>query len=1551
MADKFTNTSSAQTRTFNKGLITDLSDEYLEEGVWTYGRNLVTNSHLGDKGHVGNEPANFLCAELPYTFIGATRVKQNTWVVFSTDDINSEIGLFDEATCKYTRVVNSACLNFKKTNLIKSVSKSNYDRTISVYFVDGLNPDRYINLDRIPYIPTGRNLSTDPSCFVPEYSKNLDCDKLLLSAKILTPKYSIKRSLSAGQLLNGSYQAVVAYSVNGIRVSDYFTPTNIQPVWNQSGIGGALDITVSNLDQDFDEYELVIVGIVNQQTVAKRIGYYSTRQSQVHISQIPDSLPTVDLALLPLQNPLYYKSDKIYELNDYLLRTGVYTRPEINYQPYANDIVTKWVEVQYPSDYYYKGGNKAGYMRDETYSFFIRWIYDTGHKSASYHIPGREALVGEKNIITGENVVQGEEFLWETQNTSIPENATGSTEDGGIIIRKGLMSYHESTEKYPDDQPSVWGDLCGKNIRHHKMPVTPIHSNNGENIIILGVEFSNIKHPVDYNGNPIKEIVGYEILRGSREGNKTVVAKGMFNNMREYKELTADRKPIIYQNYPYNDLRPDGFLTEYFLKRRNKDNANHEAFKPELYKKDHFSFHSPDTTFNKPFLGGNYISIYSQESGTAVTQFEIPYKHPKGKLISDGSLVGAAIIGVGIGLVSTLGKTTTGKTGKIGLLGFGVEAVASRESGTVSAIPDLWSSILAAPAQTGVALIMLAAQAAFFIGQGIDTALEGIYNLIKARDYAIQGNSHCFYNQSTPVTLRRNVKDGKYIGDSIQSIGDKYDVFNLYRNDYVLLQTQGELPNPSIVDNSRQRLQDLKRWKDDDRVFSPFLTTSSAYYGSIKVVYKNQYGQLDSIVQVPTGSGWYETNPDTSLYSSPVIFGGDVYINRYTEKNPYYFFNQWALDKPDGYEFDYSKYMNGPLPRYWANFERYDITDLGIRSDEDAKRLNDEIVDRTKKNPDNESIRYSNNYLNTPSNFHNLDREGSKSGAIFTIKNAYFYLFLNGVRDFFVESELNIAYRDQALNDGEKFYDPYGGYTDLSTIFRSDLIKKKVLNKYDKSLSASKIYANFIKWGSVLPRDYEPELYEKRFQYFSNRVIYSLQSQAGLRKDNWLTFLANNYKDLSRISTIKSMNGTSAMILYENSEPEMMIGQDRLETTAGVKLIIGDGGLFQGSMQEVVNADDHLQHGTCINERSAINTPYGLFYISQTTGKILNYTGNGLEDISNGIKYWLVDNLPSNLLKSFPNFKYYDNPVVGIGCETVFDPTYEKVYFTKRDYKPLSNKIKYTPEEGFKVETGRTTITLPAGGTISQPVYTSISLTDPTYFEDCSWTISYDPQIKSWVSYHDWHPNFMLPTYEHFFTIVDNQIWKHNSREDLFCEFYGVKYPFEVEFPITTPNNVTTLRSVEYYLETYKNAYRDRYHVFSGNFDDAVVYNSEQISGILRLNQTPQNPITMLNYPIVQADRVDILFSKEENKYRFNQFWDITNDRGEFTPAQERIWNTDGNGYVRALNSSNLNYNKSPLERKKFRHYNNKVLLRKLESNDLKMILKIFNTKHLNSPR
>jgi len=57
------------------------------------------------------------------------------------------------------------------------------------------------------------------------------------------------------------------------------------------------------------------------------------------------------------------------------------------------------------------------------------------------------------------------------------------------------------------------------------------------------------------------------------------------------------------------------------------------------------------------------------------------------------------------------------------------------------------------------------------------------------------------------------------------------------------------------------------------------------------------------------------------------------------------------------------------------------------------------------------------------------------------------------------------------------------------------------------------------------------------------------------------------------------------------------------------------------------------------------------------------------------------------------------------------------------------------------------------------------------------------------------------------------------------------------------------------------------------------------------------------------------------------------------------MFNTKANGYQYEINPAYVNYQKSALEHKKFRHNVNRVLLRKLTSNDLKMIFKISNQK------
>lgn len=1667
------NTSSNDTGAFLKGLIRDFDENFDPENSWTYARNSVNNSIEGDVGALGNEPANTFCAQAPYTIIGRIHLFKQYWVIFSTNNFDSEIGWYDEDLCVYKTVVNDSCLNFSKLKLITGEAKENFDCSWSAYFADGLNPDRLINIGNpdlwptVPYI--GNNyyqgntlwpgVSWDKDCITVNDCEtctnlnSLDCEEILINKLASTP--CLKASLGAvgGNIFNGSYFFTVAYTINQQKYGDYSSPSNVQYVFNHDNIGGSLEVTISNLDTDsFSEFELVVVTIIDQATVARRVGYYKTADSvTISLDNIDDSLVTIPLEFIPLRTPLYDKSDAIFQNGEYLLRVGPTTKFDFNYQPLANQIEAEWVVSQQPASYYRTGGYVTGYMRDEVYPFWIRWIYTTGDKSSSYHIPGRAPIGNEDQVIAG-SIYTDLEKRFEIQNTALgpfPSGITTLLEDDGVALAKGKMAYWESTEIYPADKPEIWNatfdpeisgtfdptfNLCGKPIRHHKMPEDIINNNanytrattgpDGQAafINIIGVQFNNIKPPVyrDINGNirVVPGIVGYEILRGSRQGNKSIVAKGIINNMRTYN--TATNEEGLYPNYPYNPvtnihggvLDPSLSLTPV-----NASGSPVSAVTSANIKQDYFTFHSPDTSFYKPYLSAKELRLYTEVGApnNVTGNFEAVPGHPKHKILTDLSLITALLVGMGEAALAMKGKTVLTTNGpsvlNIGLVGAagnmaapipgaspspvaGGTLLASNNAinlggflsdllggDFVNAITGLFeptNAYYAAYAATdgGIGVAgrsrgMTNEQSGFDslpsifkVGGGIisfmnltgvaaDANLQLIEALVKYEQYAMRYISHGVLHKdsigNTQLEKRRLISDSGYLDNQFNQFVNKR-VNNLYRSSTVAVHTNGTFSNPSLQDTSINTIgTNITGQTSFNNPNEVFQTTASCYYSGLKLRYRNQYGQLDSVKQIPIGCpitfAGNKPLPDTVIssfagvttflytFSTPVLFGGDTYIGRYTEKNTFFYFGDWLRNEPNGTEFDYSLRYLGLYPKYWATLEKYDLAGFMFS------------VAGNLLSPDAWS---------TPANTNNLDGFAEQGGGFgladffaiqnyrFNRKNAYFYLFQSGVRDFYVESEINVDQRDWGNDDDEKFFPVLDNLTEL---FDTKIIKSGNYFKINPSLSISRLFSNVISWGAMQDRAYNPEVASLCYQYLPKRIVYSLPNTLESKKDFWTVYLPNNYKDFnSRVTAVKAIGKNGAIILFENDSPLMIQGTETLETDIGTKITVGDGALFSQPVQYVVNSDEPYEYGSCQDKFSIINTPVGIYWMSQNQGKIFSMAG-GLNEISSqGMKWWFAKFMPFRLLTQFPDFEVTDNPVVGIGCQSIFDNDDQLLYFCKKDYElrtdlPPNVSVSYSGSGTlFRVNNK-----------------VPIQLGDPQYFTDVSWTVSYDPKQKIWVSFHDWHPDLNIQSRLNFITTKDNQMWKHNVSTSLFCNYYGVDYPFQVEYMLATGQQVNTLRSLEYLMEAYIYDIDgiDRFHVLDANFDHLVVHNTEQVSGQLNLNLAPKNdPFGRLNYPAVNGNSIDIIFDKVEQKYRVNQFWDITDDRGEYnTNVQRPIWLTGWDGYKRTLNPANLNYQKSAFERKKFRHYFANVLFTKNVSGNLKMLMKIANNKDLLSPR
>jgi hypothetical protein len=1586
---------------FSGGMVKDPLDMFKKNDTYTHARNITTFLPDGQLGGRSSEPANIPSAFVPYTIIGSIFLGDGDWVIFSTNNTISEIGIFSENSNSYSTLMNDAVtivsinpltgtfysgLGFNTSNLITGAARRGYDCGFDVYWSDGgRNPDRMLNTATCPYNtavnslvpnPWIQNCTTVSSCITCTNTNKIDIQQLRLAPLYTVPCLKLTRSAGPGQLLNGSYQVCVAYAVNGIKCSDYIAFSDVYSVFSHIGIGGAFTLNISNIDDStkirFTEMEVVVISMVNNQIEAKRLGIYSTSQENINIDNIDRTLINIPIEKLPINNPAIVSSDAIFPLSNYLTRVGPKERPDFNYQPLANKIKTYWAAVEYPEDYYQKGGNEYGmnvsYLRGERYALYIRFVYNTGDRSASYHIPPSPVPVPASGATVS---------AWGGPGAPLVPGSIRT-------VAYGRTGVYVSTERYPDRDysPSVWGPLCGQQIMHHVMPdqslgrklshfnpfITPALDEKST-ISIIGLYFDNIAPPVDNAGNIIPDIVGYEILRSVRDGHQSILAKGMINNMRTYKTDT-DGTEGLFQNYPYNEIpednRPDWFLTSKYDNIKKGTAGNGARDQLVGHRDDILTFHSPDTTFSHPYLGPGKLELVMAMAGVSEGIFQAPYRHPMFKVLTDfaswlGSFIGA--------LTTALAAIEAGSL----LLGANppdlvveaTEAIPFKFPLLAQPIPNYLAAGSTNPLVNTtnftigtLNLGIIAAYTPLRIAVVREQFLTIIKGLVPSRQYALQYNSFGFYKE--PKEVQKSVHDiteYEYIKGQAQSFAG-YTVNNLYRNEYVALKLNSNI-NTRKFDRSRYNMgpveaiaPPINEWHKSHTLQGGSLTDNiiDSYYGVYRVPLSAQYGQIDSTKQVPIGCVQQITPKAGYTFGpSPVMFGGDTYINRYTEKNPFMFFNDWLVDTPQDFRYDYRDYINVPYPMFWINNDVMNYTLLGESSDN--RRLDGP--------------------LNLWNLFSFLSPSNDNNGKLFYVNKGYFYLFNNGCRDFFVESSVNVGYRDWEDPIPKRFYDPYASSNDfINSYFRSDIIKSDILYKYDYSLSASKFINQYISWGQCLRRDYNPNLAFTCFAYYPRRVVYSLPQEEEQMQDNWRIFLPNNYKDFNdRVYVIKDLHKTGALFLMENSSPMMFAGVETIASKNATEYTIGTGLLFNQTLQSINNIDDAYEYGSCQSRQGVVNTPHGIFWVSEDTGKIFNLKAGQLTDLGllDNISYHLYNYLPSFFKKQFPNYPVKDNPVLGIGCHLVYDSSHEILYICKKDFYVGTN-ANYTNGQwyagpcppgsapaGIDPLTGKPlcvacTSTSPCPGV-------KINFGDPRYFQDASWTLSFDCVSKTFISWHDWHPSHLIPSKIGFFSAngLSGRLWRHNYDHQRFANFYGKDYPVEIEYYTNTQVIETTLQNIEWLLESYQYAPNgtDKFLNYDGSFDQIMIYNREQNSTLQKMVLKPWNdPYAALQYPQYIGTSRTVLYEKVENKYRINDFYDFTKDRGQFFVTSNQLMiNTDPNGYTFSTNPAYFDILKPWNQQKRMRYTGSRIFMRKTNLGKNSLTIKYAMTRNQISPR
>lgn len=586
------------------GLNLDQTLNQVQKGRLTYALNAAVENFDSNSVNYQNEPGNEFCVKFPegYVLIGEHFIiERNKHVFFLTNpsDGGSQIGYMDNNDCVYRVLVNAPCLNFNIDHPIHKIVHRITNCNTEIYWTDGFNPRRYLDIDDIPKVLK----SGSPLCS-PVYTDDLDCNQLKLQPNFNIPTIDVTDVISGGNLIAGTYQFAVQYSdPSGNPFTSYYSVTNPTPIADEAlttvnfnyPVGKSIVVNVSNLDTSgqFEYFNLAVIKTINGVPTPQLVGTYFIDSVSKQITYTGQF--NIDLAIEDIfeKFPYYEIAQDLTAVQDVLVWDQLTSIDRINYQQIAAKISLQWETWRIPANQNYadeiNATNLRGYLRDEVYAFEIVFLLKNGKQTDGFHIPGRTLFPTEEllpripasdpDFIGEPDPLTNDAPYWKIYNTAkVNGNSPGYTTDQSYKgpYQFGEFAYWESTEEYPCNK-DVWGDLAGQKIRHHKFPdvnISPIYESKiyssptsmvmGDDAIFpIGVkidpqQISFLISTSNLTDDQKADIVGYKIVRGDRSVNKSIVAKGMLRNVGEY---TRDEQSFYFPNYPYNDLNEDPFLT------------------------------------------------------------------------------------------------------------------------------------------------------------------------------------------------------------------------------------------------------------------------------------------------------------------------------------------------------------------------------------------------------------------------------------------------------------------------------------------------------------------------------------------------------------------------------------------------------------------------------------------------------------------------------------------------------------------------------------------------------------------------------------------------------------------------------------------------------------------------------------------------------------------------------------------------------------------------------------------------------------------------------
>lgn len=387
--------------TFTGGMNTDVPDYMLPNDQYSYALNAIDESREGRMQGLVNEEANELAASFGGKIVGKTHIDERNQTLFFVYNGASELWLFNHSDNSTQFVCSDqefGCnWGFDKCEYIYGEFKYfNNCYEMHVYWSSACIY-HVVNIDEMLDPPRKAAIQA-----------NEDCDYFDVFRCICGPKLSAITAENSGTSLEGgSYAFSVQLEDNDGNTTNWFdisheaklpSPDNIA---GQVG-GGSIRLVIDNLDKKYDKVNIAVIRTVAGATVIEKVASRSYSDNGVTFEYYGQRGELLDAAVLTTKAKAFLRGQDLIQHNGRMFYYAIKNERNLNYQQYANQIQTEWVEWEVTAEQMRKY-NYPSMMRGEVYALGIVWKFCDGTYSPVFHIPASGAAANQNSAPTNDD--------------------------------------------------------------------------------------------------------------------------------------------------------------------------------------------------------------------------------------------------------------------------------------------------------------------------------------------------------------------------------------------------------------------------------------------------------------------------------------------------------------------------------------------------------------------------------------------------------------------------------------------------------------------------------------------------------------------------------------------------------------------------------------------------------------------------------------------------------------------------------------------------------------------------------------------------------------------------------------------------------------------------------------------------------------------------------------------------------------------------------------------------------------------------------------------